>query len=319
MHTIKKFLRFTVLLIFLLNTVSNSIAQNLNEIDSIKTDSDAICFLKKHFEEFKDFNFENIYTDSLSRGIADSLKLDLWKKADFDNNGRTDLFVLNKYRGQRFITVLAFENNEYKTPYLIKENCGFPIIEEFPKITKMNHLDVINLYHFNTCVKSDLTLDTLVYMNSHFFEFNDKENQVRKIKISYGSFWDHYSFITIKKNHKFRRFSYSKTHLFGGHLSLIYKLRFHFRKISTTEFTQLWPVLNNINWNNLKSEYILKCCNDMAGADILVFYNKGEIKKLYDYGLSGTYGMAYLHQWIDDYERKHIIKEKRKRHEKVEE
>lgn len=72
-----------------------------NKIDSLKTDKDVLEFLKSSFSDFRSAELDPIElrsTETLRKdlnceGIADEWKIMNWGKADFNNDGRTDLLV----------------------------------------------------------------------------------------------------------------------------------------------------------------------------------------------------------------------------------
>ena len=73
----------------------------LNKIDSLLTDKEVFAFVKQKSPKFKgNGTFDNYPNET--QQIADSLKIKNWVKADIDNNGETDLLVLEHTIFPRF-------------------------------------------------------------------------------------------------------------------------------------------------------------------------------------------------------------------------
>src|SRR6202008_2940415 len=97
---------FTILLSALI--YSSSLLAN--EVDDLKTDKQVESFIRAQSPAlgdariaYKDF----LYPDAIKQKIADSLKVKLWQKVDFDNNGQMDLLAYISTNGQNYLTAFV--------------------------------------------------------------------------------------------------------------------------------------------------------------------------------------------------------------------
>ncbi|WP_378104262.1 DUF6438 domain-containing protein [Chryseobacterium sp. sg2396] len=70
-------------------------------------------------------------------------------------------------------------------------------------------------------------------------------------------------------------------------------------KMKEADFQNLENLLNYINFSELENNYAVNW-TDSQTATLIITYNDGKIKKIEDYGLSGTYGLKILYQILFD-------------------
>ena len=108
-----------------------------NFIDSINTATQLSSLISKVDNRYKDFKinnelkFENRYSGKNYKKIADSLKVQPWTKADFDNNGLTDILVVGNWYEHCVICILD-KGDKYELKRITRrsfQDCTFPIVE----------------------------------------------------------------------------------------------------------------------------------------------------------------------------------------------
>ncbi|GEN77393.1 DUF6438 domain-containing protein [Chryseobacterium hagamense] len=70
-------------------------------------------------------------------------------------------------------------------------------------------------------------------------------------------------------------------------------------EINRADFQNLENLLNYLNFTELKEHYAVNW-TDSQTADLIITYDNGKIKKIKDYGLSGTYGLKRLYNLLFD-------------------
>lgn len=70
-------------------------------------------------------------------------------------------------------------------------------------------------------------------------------------------------------------------------------------KIKEADLQNLENLLNYLNFTELKENYAVNW-TDSQTANLVITYNDGKIKKVEDYGLSGTYGLKVLYNLLFD-------------------
>lgn len=137
---IKAFFQIIILSILFLSCkkqTDNKVLHKINYIDSIqnaKQITDLILKIDNRYNEFKindSLKFENRHSDKNYTKIADSLKVQPWTKADFDNNGLSDILVIGKWYDHSVICILD-KNGKYELKPITRrsfQNCTFPVVE----------------------------------------------------------------------------------------------------------------------------------------------------------------------------------------------
>src|SRR5215203_4919944 len=149
-----------------------------NEIDDIENDNDIDKLLasinKKQFEVFivkKELEIK----DTKCRELAESVQAKSWTKADFDNNGYTDILIIGDNYGLSSVVVLDKGKNNFIAKTLTK---GFPDCT-VPVVRNSESQPVI-IYH--TAVAA---AKTLVYKFGDFIEISNSSPSYAIERIEY--------------------------------------------------------------------------------------------------------------------------------------
>ena len=174
--------RSTSLLIFLalISCKSKPISSKYNKIDSINSSSQANELLHKLVG---DYAKSYVVTDTLSFIQSDFRKLSAlvtpvsWQKADFDNNGYTDLLIVAKdtdkiFNGNRYYVGCVMDSGSNK--FYVKSltdfflNSAIAVVRTIDSLPAIIYYDYDKLNVYQTGVKGD----TLIFKFGDFMEYN---------------------------------------------------------------------------------------------------------------------------------------------------
>jgi len=302
-------MRKSVLIILITLMSQNIFAQKLiSKIDSIKTEKEAenlIHTLDKDYEDFKikkiaDFKEER-GENKFCKNIADSLKIDnSFYKADFDNNGYTDLLIIGEYYDFKIFVLMNYGNDSLKINRLTRrsfQNCTFP---------KITNDSIINYYYFSephifSEEKSRLTKKDLIFKFGDFVEYNSKPNSyhIEKIEFQttmcYGTCPQFFISIDKNKNGVFKAENYNIDKSKG---KVEVKGKFN-TVITDNDYNELISLLNYVDFPNLEDNYSVNWTDDQTST-LKITYNDGKVKKISDYGMIGTYGLDRIYSLFFD-------------------
>lgn len=280
----------------------NSKIDNLNSKENVEN---LIHSVDKYYEKFtlKPVNeFKSNYrTDEYCRRIADSLDITKsFYKADFDNNGYTDLLAIGNFYNFKILIVMNGQNDSLKIKSLTRRNfqeCTFPkIIND--TIIRYYQMIQSDWRESGTPTKTLKFVD-LVYKYGDFIEYNTKVKDYSIQKIEYQTTECFGTcpmfFISIDKNRQgiFKAESYniekrdSKKVILGT---------FH-TTLKKNSFKNIINLLNYIDFPNLKDNYTVPW-TDSQTSTLTITYGNGQVKKIRDYGLIGTYGLDRLYELL---------------------
>lgn len=257
-----------------------------NKLDDVKTANDINEILnsidEKRFEAF-------VISESLQLvnkkcgGIADTFNAKPWTKADFDNNGYTDLLVIGKDYTHSVIVISDVGKDNFIMKDLARkffQDCTIPVVQND------GEQPVITYYSWG---KPTLA-KTLIYKFGDFIESNNSPGTYRIEKIEYrtsGCFGACPSFgLTIDSNRK----AIYKPIYFNNRKKGKYT-----GKIKTPQFDELAKLLNYIDFLNLQDNYFVSWTDDQTSY-LTITYNGGNIKNMKDYGLIGTFGLSRVYE-----------------------
>lgn len=280
---------FTLLL--LLSFSSTSFATNI--VDGLKTDKDVENFIQSQSPAlanariaYKDF----LYSDGIKQHIADSLGVKLWQKVDFDNNGKTDLLAYINSSGQQYLVAIIDEGAGSFSVHFISK---WPFADiYYPVIRKRDNLTMLILYKVcGYCHGKNEGLsgaDSLVYKFGSFIEyvrptFPYGMHKIERIQYSTTPCYSTCPVfeIDINANRKaqYHAISYNDTSgIFSG-------------TVDTARYNKIVALLNYIDFPNLDDDYRVTWADDEA-CRLVITYDDGKVKNIYDYGEVGTHGLS---------------------------
>ncbi len=154
-------------------------------------------------------------------------------------------------------------------------------------------LTYISLAQTSTRLKIDER--TLIYMFGDFIELNKKQKMYNIEKIEYqttrcfGTCPQFNIVIDKSKNATFDAQHYNIKDKSGKEIKGKYKAT-----IKDKDFDEIVNLLNDIDFPNLKDNYTIGR-KDYQASFLTIIYDNGKVKKIRDYGLSGTTGLKNLY------------------------
>lgn len=267
-----------------------------NYIDSIENSTQITDLIVKIDDSYEGVQFsENLkYNDQKCQKLADSLNVKPWTKADFDNNGFTDLLVIGSGADHPLLCVLDKEGSYEIIPlrHNAFQKCEFPVVEN-------NKIK----YYFEGDPKDGkeneperLEQVTLVYNSGDFVEenANPTKKDIEKIEFSTsGCFGTCPIFdLTIHSDRSAEWFAKRFNKIDNREVKGDFN-----STITKNKFEEIINLLNYIDFVNLKDDYSVGWTDDQT-ATLKVTYNNGKIKTIKDYGLKGTRGLEKLYQLL---------------------
>lgn len=255
-----------------------SLPVSANDIDDLKTATDVNGFLKKISPK----DTEPLLLDTKETSNSEYGK-NTFHKLDIDGNGKTDLIIESEY------LFAVTDNHEIETI----DRGGFT----FYRYTLFNIEKVGNdtLLHIRPRIVPDFPRPpsdkelTLVFKFGGFIEYNPKPDDLKIDSVDLstsGCFGSCPIFtISIKAN---RTAAYlakqynPKNGTFSG-------------TVEAADYSRIVDTINYMRLGSLKTGYAVGWTDDQ-GSTLTIGYNSGKVKKISDYGMIGTYGLANLYR-----------------------
>lgn len=289
---------FSVLIIFLASLQfcngqqANISIHKPNYIDSIQNAEQISNLLVKIDSGYVTFEVnKNLeFNEKRQKKICDSLHIEPWVKADFDNNGLTDILIIGNWYRYSILCVLD-KGSKYEiipiTQGTLKEYI-------FPVVTENKIKCYFEIYPKNKAfILENITLG---YMFGGFVEENLKPASHKIEKIEYsasgcGGYGRCSVFsLTINSDGKADLFAKQFNYINDKEVEGDYKAI-----ISRDKFEELVNLLNYIDFDALKDSYDANWYHS-AQSVLSITYDNGKIKSIIDNGLVGTFGLAEVHR-----------------------
>ena len=300
--------RISFLLLFLLS----GILAFSQKIDSLKTDAEVLAFVRSIDKSYKDLFIVPPDLVHDLYGFQEPLKKFgpvSWEKADFDDNGRTDLLLngyfdlpYNHWCKRLSLVVLSYGNDSFAIQVLNKGPFMYSFAARSIVIDGKNYIKIINYNDDGERKNSGkyfAKTDTLMYALGRFIEKSTPGHfNVKKIEfgLSGGGLWDpDLNYLEIVRDSaimvlkKFQKDSDSD------------RVEEYACKIDSLTTYSIYGLLNHINFPNLKEEYHVTW-SDALWNNFEINYDKGKIKRIADAGFS-TYGLMALEEILIDMEK----------------
>lgn len=296
----------TLLLLISFNLVSFS--QTKTKIDSLKTEKEVENFIKsfdkKRYERFTISNIQEIKSryggkNDFCKKVADSLNITKsFYKADFDQNGRTDILVIGNYYDFNIFIAMDFGKDNIKLNRLTRSSFQNCVV---PEIAKIGNETVINYYYKNQSnwiekdKKPEIIKKTLIYKFGDFIEYNNnpKKYDIEKIEyqttMCFGTCPEFNIKIDKSKKAIFNAQTYNRKSRKGKEIKGVFKT-----EIKENDYSEIVQLLNYIDFPNLKDNYSVNWTDDQS-CTLSITYNNGKVKKIRDYGLIGTFGLDRIY------------------------
>lgn len=293
-----------------------------SEVDKLKTKSEIEIFIQKSDTNYKKYELKNLQdfnrstsNDSANKVLANKLNVKTnYTKADFDNNGYTDLLAIGDNH----------DCTSFRPGIEGEESCSFS-----PIVLMNNGKNKPKIFHIDKEFGNSM-VPKVEYINSQPFLVIHKQKLVDEKKRKYSDsktiltfkFGDFIEYNENPKKNKITKIEFNTSGCFGScpvykltlnrdSLSVFNAQYYNFNKdddaghgkeegvfstkISKVEFDKLEELINYCDFENLKKEYYVMHTDDQTG-DLKVTFNNGKVKTISDYGMIGTYGLKNLYQ-----------------------
>lgn len=268
-----------------------------NKIDDIKTVGQVQKLLKsidKHYADFKVID-PTTSTDKNCKRVFDSLKIKPYTKADFDNNGYTDLIVVGQWSDPSIVCIFGEGENKFSINRLTRrsfQDCSFPVVH-----TNGNQ-HIIDYYYFKESedwrqydTTKDLQSKKLIYKFGDFIEYNylPKDYIIQKIEYATTMCFGACPVfnLTINSDHSavYNALKYNEP---DGKFNVA---------VDDKSYAELPGILNYIDFPRLKDSYRVGWTDDQT-CTLKITYDHGKTKTITDYGKIGTYGLNRVYDII---------------------
>lgn len=262
-----------------------------NKIDEIKSEKQIVPLLKsidKRYTDFKIINPSQI-TKKDFRFLFDSLKVKPFTKADFDNNGSTDILVIGELDGlYSVLCIFSGRNNKFSINTLTRRSFQDFF---FPVVDKQGAQPVVYYFYFKEPevwgvydTSRILQSKKMIYKFENFIENNDSpiDYNIQKIEFSTTMCFGTCPVFSLRINgDRSAKYTALKFNNLDGTFNgtIDYKI-----------YNELVGLLNYIDFPNLKSSYSVNWTDDQT-CTLIITYDNGKTKTITDYGKIGTYGL----------------------------
>jgi|GEM_PF-6895398 len=294
---------------FLLLLLALTSLPALSQVDTLHSKAAIEAYLKRkyHYKAVKLNEVNLVIKDSTTVRAAHP---EYWLKADFNHDGKADLFITasinhNKRTDREALFILASDHNHYtkvdivdhssnpfgysKTSYSTYAEAGRDYLVMSSLVRAMVRLERKEGWAYKFAYNT--THDTMYVLNAKpmIYATHRASQVVESIEFSttqcYGTCPVFQ--LTIKKD---GAVSYK------GIEFVARKGDFNLR-MTPADLTYLTTLLAAINIPLLKDDYEVSY-TDAQTAYLTVKYADGQTKKIMDYGLQGTYGLATLYRFL---------------------
>ena len=259
-------------------------------IEQIKSDNDAIVFLRNNFPALDSFR----YPESTAGDFPENKK---WGVADFDKNGKPDLLITGTIDGVRNLAyvILAEENNQYKL------NDLSPGGYFLTPVSVIKSIGNDNLILLQQSVSAKKWSDTLIYKYGVFLKYNSSVKQRKISMLHYRStgclggcpvykiMLDNSLNATLEATRSAHPLSNPADSLQGTYYS----------KLTPEKFNELTELINYIDLSSLDDRYSVSKTDQPTGIIEIVFAD-GTFKRIDDYGKDGTPALRVFHEYLEN-------------------
>lgn len=330
-----KYITVTLLIIFLSLTVLTSCRNNQitkaeiipSRIDSIG-DADELAALVRaadtnlHMYEIKRFtDMPKGYLspfDTILENYARKNKLGKpFYRADFDNNGYTDLLLHGGWNlsvspdpvsfNKRTIVLMNFGNDKYQV-YSLHKNLNAPVLAEpaslegFPGVVV--HSPFRRLPLMNDTLK--IRHDTLVYKFGNFVEYKtrntvDESSSIVKIEYAAGPCFGTCPMYQMIIEDNRQAYFIAEAYNFDNPEKSVERDEGTFEtQLKRKDYNKLMGLLSYLTAQNLQNDYEVSytCASTCY---LRITYSDGKVKRIRDYGKAGTYSLRALYNMFDDF------------------
>jgi len=296
------------------NVVESNI--KLSKIDSLKTKDNVQEFVRMFNTRYEEFELRKIQdfdrdykTDSITKIIANKLGITKsYYKTDFDHNGYTDLLVIGDNKdcwGEKScsfnsMVIMNFGNDSLKYVNIVRDRHTsiVPTIEKRKDETILiiNNPDQIS---WKNEKYKDGSIDSLVYRNGDFIEYNPKvvKHSIERIEFSTGPCFGTCPIFSLTLSINGKSEFTAEAYNFGDDSYDENVDGKYICNLEEKKWNELTELINYIDFANLEKDYAVNWTDDQS-CTLKIVYDGNKIKEIRDYGLIGTFGLKKLYEQL---------------------
>jgi hypothetical protein len=297
MHKIRKWLLLSWFCVCAQLTLGQKGVSKIDRVHSAADVETIIHALDKRYEKFtckpiaackRNFGDRDDY-----KKIADSLGITQpFYKADFDQNGYTDLLAIGEDYHFAILIVWGDRHDSLKLNRLTRRPfqwCTYP---------KIVNDSIIRYYSTRPRATGALDAVNLIFKYGDFIEYNPHPANYPIEKIEYQTtmcFGTCPQFSLVINNNKSAVFEAEQDNRPSGNAEEITGT--FTTVIDDRAYKEIIDLLRYIDFPHLKDAYTVDWTDDQT-CTLTVTYGNGRVKTITDYGLIGTYGLDRLYQLL---------------------
>jgi hypothetical protein len=291
-------------------------------IDTLKAPRSIELFLHERDTNYKRFQLRRLTQFSNARLIEDpelikkyALKNKLNKtvfKADYDNNGYTDMLLIGEIPWPRNrptghipsnLLILNYSNNTIKiipvsfgndSPYLIPRQIvrdGIPLI----------NTDAFEYIYGNHEPTENFTTRILTVRDTTLIEYNANPTNynIDKIQFATSPCYGTCSIFEIHINKEREAIFIADAYNFSHKPYAPEEKKVFKATLNTETYNKLTDLINYLDFPKLRDNYAVGW-TDSPTSKLIITYNNGNVKKIEDYGLQGTFGLIKLYKYFEE-------------------
>ncbi|WP_336959311.1 DUF6438 domain-containing protein [Chryseobacterium contaminans] len=307
---------------------------NISKIDSLGTIPEVESFIRSCSKSKGDFlskftlktikDFDNTIISPRIKKKAKALGVNKsFYKGDFNHDGKTDLLFVGDDKScvqtsmdskkqtscNTSVKVIFDLPSGYVLKDLMRRHRDFTI----PKVIKIDGMDYIKVYYEDNSMFSNtpekMLSKILAYKFDDFIEYNPlpKKYSIKQIFYEAGPCYGTCPMFKLELNkNKVSKFTALAFNFIDdtnpeaaaqaiGNLNKGKNEGVFESQINPSDFSAIEERLNYIDFPKLNNSYSISA-TDNPSSTLKIIYNTGKIKKIYDYGLAGTYGLKNLYK-----------------------
>lgn len=254
--------------------------------------------------------------DSINRILAGQHGIDKgFYKADFDNNGYTDMVVIGGYDSDKEDNILFLNPNAFVImnfgPKGIKmtnfsdekvPGSGYPFV---PQVIRKDNQSLIAAHTISrnpVTFAIDTVTHILTYKFDRFLEYNPKpvQHKIEKIQFATTGCYGTCPVFQLTIHSDRTAFFVAQMFNFDTDEERDYEKEGFFKtSINKSDYDRLISLLNYIDFEQLEDNYSVNHTDDQTGL-LIVTYDGGKTKRINDYGLVGTSGLSEVYKMMFD-------------------
>lgn len=270
-----------------------------NQLDDINTVEAIQTLLATIDSDYVEFKVDDSLQYSSQFGIdkygtnhkqAMDLNVKPWVKADFDNNGYTDLMVIGNWYDHYVMVIMDSAENHFYLRPLTKhsfQELTFPVLKTIEDRTAIINYSISREYNGGKWTRG-LKSDTLMFEYGDFVEYNKTpaKHTIEKLEYSTGFCFGSCPVFSIDIS------ADRKSKLLGSNYN--FPDGEYYTTIDSANYNMLTGLLNYIDFAALDTSYSVSWTDDQDCV-LKITYDGGKVKKIEDYGLLGTFGLARVY------------------------